>query len=79
MEPAGELSVRFQSSLPKQYVLSTALDATWREVDLPIADFRSFDGEPLDPADVAHLQFWLADTQPAYDLYVDDVWLLRGP
>lgn len=77
MEPAGELSVRFQSSLPEQYVQATNLDATWREVNLPIADFRSFDGVPLDPADVAHLQFWLADTQPAYDLYVDDVWLLR--
>lgn len=80
MEPPGELSVRFQSSQPVQYVLSAELDGTWREVRLPIADFRSInDGTPFDPTDVTHLQLWLADTRPAYELYVDDVWLLRDP
>jgi hypothetical protein len=79
MEPAGELSVRFQSSRAKQYALTINLDATWQEVRLPIADFRSVDGLPLDPTDVTHLQFWLADSRPAYDLLVDDVWLLRDP
>ena len=79
MEPAAELSVRFQTSATKQYVLPADLDGTWREVRLPIADFRSLEGAPLNPSDVTHLQFWLADTRPAYDLYVDDVWLLVDP
>lgn len=63
-----------------QYVQSRVLDGTWREVRLEIAEFRSIqDDTPLDPRDVTHLQFWLADAQPAYDLYVDDMWLLREP
>jgi hypothetical protein len=80
LEPAGELSVRLQSSQGIQYVLTTQLDGTWREVKLPIESFRSnVGGEPLDPTDVTHLQFWFADTRPAYDFFLDDIWLLREP
>jgi hypothetical protein len=80
MEPAGELSVRFQDSLSVQHVQVRDLDATWREIRLPLAEFRSNrDGALLDPTDIMHVQFWIADTRPAYDLYVDDVWLLPDP
>lgn len=80
MEPAGELSVRFQSPRSVQYAFAAELDGAWREYRLPITEFRTSDGEPIDLNDgLAHLQFWLADTRPAYHLYVDDVWLLRDP
>lgn len=80
LEPAGELSVRFQNSQGTQYEQVRTLDGTWREVRLPLADFRSnTDDTTFDLTDVTHLQFWLAGERPKLDLYVDDVWLLRNP
>jgi hypothetical protein len=79
MEPAGEMTVRLQNPQPLQYVFPAQVDGTWREFRLPIAEFRTFEGTPIDPTDITHLQFWLADSRPAYDLYIDDVRLLRDP
>jgi hypothetical protein len=79
MEPEGELSVRFQSLQGTQFTQSRALDATWREFRLPMSGFLSTEGEPLDPTEIAHLQLWMAGSRPAFDLYVDDVWLLAEP
>jgi hypothetical protein len=79
MEPEGELSIRFQVAEATQYLQPCALDATWREIRAPMAGFLSPDGEELDPTAVTHLQLWVAGTRPAFDLYVDDVRLLREP
>jgi hypothetical protein len=81
LEPAGELSVRFQNPRVTQFEQIVALDAVWREVRLPLVDFVHVDGGDIAIAldELAHLQLWLPDTHAAYDLYVDDVWLLREP
>jgi hypothetical protein len=80
MEPAGELSIRFQNPQGMQFQQVRDLDGTWREVRLPLSDFVSVnDDTPIDLTDLAHLQLWLPDTRPAFNLYVDDVWLLPEP
>ena len=81
MEPAGEVSVRFQTARVTQFEQVRALDAVWREVRLPLAEFVPVDdgGGAIALNELTHLQLWVPDTQPAYDLYVDDVWLLREP
>jgi hypothetical protein len=79
MEPAGELSVRFQTPRGTQFVQSRDVDGTWQELRLPLADFVSSEGTPLDPAQPSHLQLWVAGERPALDLYVDDFWLLSEP
>jgi hypothetical protein len=81
MEPAGELSVRFQNARVTQFQQVRALGAVWREVRLPLADFVPVDdgGGAITLNELTHLQLWVPDTHGAYDLYVDDVWLLREP
>jgi hypothetical protein len=81
MEPAGDLSVRFQNARVTQFQLVRTLDAGWREFQLPLADFVPVDagGGAITLDELSHLQLWLPDTHVAYDLYVDDVWLLREP
>jgi hypothetical protein len=81
MEPAGELSVRFQNARVTQFQQIRSLDATWREVRLPLADFVAVDEGDGDITldELTHLQLWVPDTHPAYELSVDDVWLLREP
>ncbi len=81
MEPAGELSVRFQNARVTQFQQVRALDGDWREVRLPLADFVPVDagGGAITLDELTHLQLWVPDTHPAYELYVDDVWLLRDP
>ena len=81
MEPAGELSVRFQNARLTQFQQVRALDAVWREVRLPLADFVPVNegGGAITLNELTHLYLWAPDTRPAYDLYVDDVWLIREP
>lgn len=80
MEPPGEVSVRFQNPQADQYVQLAGADSAWRELQLPLSSFVSLeDGTALDPEGVTHLQFWLAGSQPAFELYVDDLRLLRSP
>jgi hypothetical protein len=80
MEPAAELSVRFQNSRSQQYTAVVQADATWRKIQLPLSGFVSLvDGSVLDPVGIGHLQFWLANQNPAFHLYLDDVVLLRDP
>jgi hypothetical protein len=81
MEPAGELSVRFLNARGTHFQQIRGLDAVWREVRLPLADFVPVDdgGDAIMLNELSHLQLWLPDTRAAYDLYVDDVWLLREP
>jgi len=80
MSPAGELSVRFQDPLGTQYQQIVELGTDWQEFRLPIDAFVSTDDDtPINPAELTHLQLWLVDDQPAFDFYVDDVWLVRTP
>jgi hypothetical protein len=79
MEPASELSVRFQSPQITQYVQLAAVDAEWREFEFAVAEFVAENGTAIDPSTVSHLQFWIADSSPAFDLYIDDVRLLVSP
>ena len=81
MEPPGDLSVRFINARSTHFQQIRALDATWRELRLPLADFVAVDagGGAITLDEITHLQLWLPDTHAAYDLYVDDVWLLREP
>jgi hypothetical protein len=81
MEPPGELSVRFLNARGTHFQQVRGLDAVWREVRLPLADFvpvNEGDGA-IALNELSHLQLWLPDTRPAYDLFIDDVWLLREP
>jgi hypothetical protein len=80
LAPEGELSIRFQNLQGAQYEQVRTLDDTWQEVRLPLVDFISTeDGTPLVPTNLGHLQFWLLGSQPAFDLYVDDVRMLDEP
>jgi hypothetical protein len=81
MEPPGDLSVRFINARSTHFQQIRAVDATWRELRLPLADFVAVDagGGAITLDEITHLQLWLPDTHAAYDLYVDDVWLLREP
>jgi hypothetical protein len=81
MEPPGDLSVRLINARSAHFQQIRALDATWRELRLPLADFVPVDagGGAITLDEITHLQLWLPNTQAAYDLYVDDVWLLREP
>jgi hypothetical protein len=80
LDPPGELSVRFLNSLGEHYATVVQADLTWREIQLPLSGFSSLtDGTMFDGRGIGHLQFWLPGTNPAFHLYVDDVWLLRDP
>jgi hypothetical protein len=81
MEPPGDLSVRIINARSTHFQQIRAVDATWRELRLPLADFVAVDagGGAITLDEITHLQLWLPDTHAAYDLYVDDVWLLREP
>ena len=80
LEPAGDLSVVLQNPQGDQFEAIRSLDANWQEVRIPLTAFLSTgDGGTLDPAELAHLQLWLRGEWPEFDLYVDDVWLLREP
>jgi hypothetical protein len=81
MEPPGDLSVRFLNARSIHFQQVRALDAAWREVRLPLADFVPVNegGGAITLDELTHLQLWVPDTHAAYDLYVDDVWLLREP
>jgi hypothetical protein len=82
MEPPGELSVRFLNARGTHFQQVRGLDAVWREIRLPLADFvpvNEGSSDVITLNELTHLQLWAPDTRPAYDLYVDDVWLLREP
>jgi hypothetical protein len=79
IEPASELSVRFQSPQNTQYLQLAAVDTEWREFEFAVAEFVAENGTAIDPRSVSHLQFWIADSSPAFDLYIDDVRLLGSP
>jgi hypothetical protein len=81
MEPAGELSVRFVNARSTHFQQVETLDTDWREFRLPLADFVPVDegAGAITLNELTHLQLWEPDTHAAYDLYVDDVWLLREP
>lgn len=80
LEPAGELSTRFQTPPGTQYEQVSNLDATWQELVLPFPEFLSRDdGTVLDPNGLTHLQLWVEGARPAFHLYVDDVRLIPAP
>jgi hypothetical protein len=80
LDPPGELTVRFLDSRGEHYATPVQADTTWREFQLPLSGFLSLtDGAMFEPKGIGHLHFWLADANPAFNLYVDDVWFLRDP
>jgi hypothetical protein len=82
MDPPGELSIRLQDFRPMmQFEQVREIDDAWQELRLPLAGFDTVnaDGAVLDRSKVSQLYFWVLNARPAYDLYVDDVWLLREP
>lgn len=74
------VSVRFLDPAFGHYGVDVELSTEWQEYREPLASFVRTDdsGEVLDPSRVIHLQFWVPRESPAFQFWIDDVWLIAS-
>jgi hypothetical protein len=79
-EPPLVLQITFIDILSDHHWYSAELElgSDWRSFALPLSGFVAGD-VVLDRSQLTHLELWVTAPSPAFDLWVDDVWLTSGP
>jgi len=75
-EPPQSLGLTLLDTIFDNHDTSVDITSEWQNVTVPLTDFVNADAAVVDSSQLTHLQFWVRGPSEAFDLWIDDVWLL---